>query len=380
MFIKTDQQEELLTRLEPLLQKISNRSHELEESRDFPFENIEDLVRIGYSSWTLPKHEGGMGLGLYDFLLCQEKIAEACGPTSLSIGWHSGIVMQLQENRDWEAGILHETFQRIKKGALINRAATEPATGSPTRGGVPSTHAHKVQDGWIITGRKTYTSLAPMLDLFIVNAWITEENRMGWFLVDRIQPGVSIEKTWDVISMQGTGSEDLILDGVIIEDKFLVEEPKGMEKKGEGWLLHIPACYLGIASAARNYAINFANEYAPNSIKAPIATLPNVQRQIGEIEMELMQSRHFLYSVADKWQNQFDLREQLTPHLAAVKHSVTNSAIKIVDKAMRIVGAQSLQRTNPLSTYYRNVRAGLHNPPMDDAAINLLAQWSNLKK
>lgn len=40
---------------------------------------------------------------------------------------------------------------------------------------------------------------------------------------------------------------------------------------------------------------------------------------------------------------------------------------------MRIVGAKSLERTNPLQRYYRDVRAGLHNPPMDDAVIHKLA-------
>lgn len=40
---------------------------------------------------------------------------------------------------------------------------------------------------------------------------------------------------------------------------------------------------------------------------------------------------------------------------------------------MRIVGAKSLQRTNPLQRYYRDVRAGLHNPPMDDMTIKKLA-------
>ena len=52
---------------------------------------------------------------------------------------------------------------------------------------------------------------------------------------------------------------------------------------------------------------------------------------------------------------------------------MTNSAITIVDKAMRLVGAKSLQRTNPLQRYYRDVRAGLHNPPMDDMTIKKLA-------
>jgi alkylation response protein AidB-like acyl-CoA dehydrogenase len=41
---------------------------------------------------------------------------------------------------------------------------------------------------------------------------------------------------------------------------------------------------------------------------------------------------------------------------------------------MRIVGAKSLQLSNPLQRYYRDVRAGLHNPPMDDMTISNLAQ------
>ena len=41
---------------------------------------------------------------------------------------------------------------------------------------------------------------------------------------------------------------------------------------------------------------------------------------------------------------------------------------------MRLVGAKSLQLSNPLQRYYRDVRAGLHNPPMDDMTISKLAQ------
>ncbi|WP_261379074.1 acyl-CoA dehydrogenase family protein, partial [Bacillus paralicheniformis] len=63
----------------------------------------------------------------------------------------------------------------------------------------------------------------------------------------------------------------------------------------------------------------------------------------------------------------------LTGELGAVKHTVTNTAIAVVDRAMRVVGAKSLARTNPLQRFYRDVRAGLHNPPMDDATIGKLA-------
>lgn len=62
--------------------------------------------------------------------------------------------------------------------------------------------------------------------------------------------------------------------------------------------------------------------------------------------------------------------------LGAAKLTVTNLAIEVVDLAMRIVGAKSLSLTNPLQRYYRDVRAGLHNPPMDDMTLKLLAKNS----
>ena len=59
--------------------------------------------------------------------------------------------------------------------------------------------------------------------------------------------------------------------------------------------------------------------------------------------------------------------------LAAVKTCVTNQAMEVVDLAMRVTGARSLSEKNPLQRYWRDVRAGLHNPPMDDATFMLLA-------
>ena len=62
--------------------------------------------------------------------------------------------------------------------------------------------------------------------------------------------------------------------------------------------------------------------------------------------------------------------------LGAAKLSVVNKALETVDIAMRIVGARSLSAKSPLQRYYRDVRAGLHNPPMDDMTIQLLANES----
>ncbi|MFC7373460.1 acyl-CoA dehydrogenase family protein [Fictibacillus iocasae] len=370
-FFTSDQQKEYIQQLEKAVQHFADRAAELDETGSFPFQNIEKLKKLGYTKRTLPKEYGGGGGTLMDYLLCQETIARYCGATALSIGWHVGIVLEIAEKQQWEKRKLHTLFEAVAQGALVNRAATEPQTGSPTRGGRPGTTAAHKNGGWVLNGRKTFTTLAPVLDIFLVSAWIEKEEKVGWFYVKRDTPGVFIDETWDMIAMQGTGSHDLVLKDVLLAADDLVEYSESRTKKS-GWLLHIPATYIGMAGAARNEAVQFAKSYSPNSLEGPIGQLPNVKRLIGEMDIELSQARHFLYSVAEKWEKTGD--HGLLKEMGAVKYCVTNAAISIVDKAMRVVGARSLQRDNPLQRYYRDVRAGLHNPPMDDSVIAMYAK------
>ncbi|MFX3623653.1 MAG: acyl-CoA dehydrogenase family protein [Ectobacillus sp.] len=371
-FIKTERQKQWMHKLEPLVASFRKREHLLDEFGSFPFENIQELKDIGYTALTVPREFGGEEVSLYDYLLFQEFIAQGDGATALSIGWHVGIMKELAENRPWDAELFARICKEVKQGALLNRAASEWNTGSPTRGGKPETTAVPTESGWLITGRKTFTTMSPMLDYFLVSASIQGSEEIGDFLIPRSTEGVRIEETWDSVAMRGTASHDLVLENAAVPRNYLVEVISDKAKKAKGWLLHIPACYLGIASAARGYALQFAASYQPNSISGPISSLPNVRRLIGELDLELMQARTFLYAIAERYDCADD-KNSLSAELAAAKHIATNTAISVVDKAMRIVGARSLSEKNPLQRYYLNVRAGLHNPPMDDATISLLA-------
>lgn len=367
--------EEKLALMSEMANHFSSRAAKIDEEGSFPFENMGELVESGYTQLTVPKRYGGEGISLYELVRLQEQIAVGDGATALSIGWHMGIIKNLDEKRIWEESTFERVMEDVKKGALLNGAASEPQTGSPTRGGRPTTNAEKTSSGWTLNGRKTFTTLSPMLDYFIVSASIKNSTETGNFLVHRSLSGVSIEETWDSIAMRGTGSHDLVLSNVRVGEEDFVEQFEPGKKGANGWLLHIPACYLGIAKAARKYAIKFAKSYSPNSIDGTIADIPTVQARIGEMEIRLMEAEYFLYSVAKQWDSSSEeMLASLNPELSAVKHSVTNKAIQVVDLAMRIVGARSLSIKNPLQRYYRDVRAGLHNPPMDDMTIQILAK------
>ncbi|NRD80407.1 acyl-CoA/acyl-ACP dehydrogenase [Bacillus sp. BRMEA1] len=373
--------DERLEIMKVLSKKFLARAHQIDVEGSFPFDNMEDLKNTGYTVLTVPSRYGGKGLSLYEMIRLQEMIAEGDGATALAIGWHMGIIFNLSEKGTWKEEIFSYLCNCVKSGALINSAATEPKTGSPTRGGKPETTAERNEDVWILNGRKTFTTMAPVLDFFIVSATVKETNEVANFLIPRTCNGVSIEETWDSIALKGTGSHDLILDHVEIPHEYLVEIISLSEKRANGWLLHIPACYLGIAKAAKRYALQFAGEYSPNSVTGPIIDLPNVQQKIGEMELKLIQAEYLLYGAAKQWDySNEEEKNKLAPVLGAAKLTVTNAAIEITDLAMRIVGAKSLSLNCPLQRYYRDVRAGLHNPPMDDMTIQLLAKHGVLNQ
>lgn len=366
--------EEILKQAEELKEIFSTRAGAIDSEGIFPYENFADLKKMNFLSLTIPKEHGGKGLNLLEYLQVQEIIAQGDAPTALSLGWHLGVMLEAAENRHWQGSAFEKVSSLIvQEKLLFNLAQTERATGSPSRGGTPGTTAIKEENGWRLNGNKAFTSMAEALDYSIITADLNHTGKKGFILVDHKREGVSVKETWDSISMKGTKSDDLVLEDVLVDEEDLLFVEDGRSATTKGWYLQVPAVYIGIAAAAKDYAIKFASEYSPSTLPGPIKDVPEVRRKIGKIELELFNARQVLYAVARKWVEQPEQRINMASELAAVKHIATNSANKVVDLAMRIVGARSLSASNPLQRHFRDVRAGLHNPPTDDAIVYTLA-------
>ncbi|MFD0713794.1 acyl-CoA dehydrogenase family protein [Paenibacillus sp. GCM10027626] len=379
-YIRNGKEEKLAARAEQLAGIFAGRAARYDAEGSFPFENFADLREAGFYKLTVPKRYGGDEISLYELVIVQERLAAGDGSTTLGFGWHLGQTLHYRSTGSWPEPLFRRFCQDVvERGAMINSFASERATGSPSRGGKPETTAIKTDAGWLISGRKIFSTLSPILTQFIVSAWVQDEQRLGHFLVGK-SDRVRIEETWNTLGMRATGSHDLILDQAFVPEDSRIDQldalghPLPHADDASGWLLHIPACYIGIAHAARDFAVEFARTYRPNSLPGPIAELPHIQLQIGQMEAELRTARNMLYTAADRWDKETGNWADLKPELGLAKYVATNNAIQIVDKAMRIVGGTSLSRTLPLERMYRDVRAGLHNPPMDDTVLRSLAQ------
>lgn len=379
-FPKTERQERFVALADQLAAEFAPRAATYDRENTFPFKNFARLKETGYLALTVPAEYGGGGADPLEFALAQERLARGDGATALASAMHLSLVGRVGELRTWPDAIVGPLFQDIvEHGALINAAHSEPDLGSPSRGGLPSTTATKTETGWRITGRKSWASLAPALTYASILASAVEEGqepRRGNFLVPTSRPGFRVVETWDNLGMRATASHDIELTDVEVgHDALLPPEGSDVPGDGRGWSgFGVPAVYLGIAGAARDAAVAFAQERVPNGMQGPIATLPTIQRSIAEMDLLILQASTVLFGTAEEWVQHPDRRERLSWKVAAGKYLVSNHAIRVTDLALRVTGSAGLSRSMPLERYYRDVRTSLNMPPIDDVALTTIGK------
>ncbi len=373
-------QQEIVALAADLAQRFAERAARHDSEGSFPYENFDDLRASGYPALTVPAELGGWGAGLRAAVEAQEILAAGDGSTALAMTMHVQTIGAAASGEKWERDLFAELCQSVvERGALVNSCATEPELGSPRHGGKPATTARRDGDGWLITGRKTFASMSPVLDYFIIPATLADTDTVARFLMPR-QPGIVIEDTWDSMGMRSTGSNDLVLTDARVSDHDKISQspvsaPDPNRAVQNAWFaLTVSAVYLGVAAAAQKVALEFAHTRTPTALGKPIATLESIQRRIGESELALHSARSILYHTAETWDAQPAARAEMGEALIIAKLTATNAAIAVVDHAMRVVGGASMTHQLPLERYYRDVRAGLYHPPSDDSAIPLLGR------
>jgi alkylation response protein AidB-like acyl-CoA dehydrogenase len=367
-----------------LAPRFAERAPQHDQNSTVPFQNYDDIRAAHLHLLTVPKEYGGWGATLLEAVQVVERLARGDGATALVFDMHVQVMGSLSESQPWNeecfAGFCHQV---VEEGALINSAATEPELGSPSRGGLPATHAYWEGDGWRISGRKSFASGAPVVTHFLIPAVLDNacEGTVGVFLMAMDRPGIRIEPTWDVMGMRTTASHDLVLEDVPVAPEDLVVRrepgtPDAAKASGSVWFgLTLAGVYLGIAEAARDAAVKFAQERTPTALRGePIATLEPIQRLVGQLESELLTARSLLYSVAEAWQQCPEERSNLMSHIGLCKVVATTHAIKTTDLALRVVGGQSMSRKLPLERLFRDVRAGLFHPPTEEVAYATLGK------
>lgn len=338
----------------------------------FPFENFADLSREGLLGLTVPTALGGAGAGVQDAARVLGIIGKADPSTALVLSMHYIQHLVMARSTRWPGRLSRKLAKETVEGvALINALRVEPELGSPARGGLPATIARRTETGWRLSGRKIYSTGAPILKWYSVWAKTDEaDTRVGLFLVPAALPGTRIEQTWDHLGLRASGSHTVIFDDVVFPLDYEIDV-----RKPDDWsapdptqatvhTIFVAAIYDGIARAARDWLVAFLKERVPANLGAPLATLPRVQEIVGGIEARLVVNARLIESFAVDFDNGFQLS---TIESNIVKLTVTNNAVEAVEDALSLTSNHGLSRTNPLERHYRDVLCGRVHTPQDDS-------------
>lgn len=338
----------------------------------FPFENFNQLSEAGLLALTVPAALGGSGAGALDAARIINILGKADPSTALVLSMHYIQHLVMARSTRWPGRLARKLARETIEGvALINALRVEPDLGSPSRGGLPATIARRTETGWRLSGRKIYSTGAPILKWYAVWAKTDEPDvRVGLFLVPAGLPGTSIVETWDHLGLRASGSHDVIFDDVVfpLDHEIDVRKPDDWRvpdfTQATVHAIFVAAIYDGVARAARDWLIDFLKNRVPSNLGASLATLPRAQEIVGGIEARLAVNARLTESFA----RDFDDGVQLSATESnIIKLTVTNNAVAVVEAALSLTSNHGLTRANPLERHYRDVLCGRVHTPQDDA-------------
>jgi len=238
----------------------------------------------------------------------------------------------------------------------------------------PSTTATRTPAGWRIDGRKVFCTMSPaatVLQTAVTFAGDDGVERYGYAAVDPGAAGVRVHDDWDALGMRASGSHSVTFDGVEVpEDALRGGFPIGdadayMDRNLVAGLFHASAS-LGIAEAAVATARRALAGRSELDSRTHMLLAENV--------IELGACRAVLARAAALVDDSDEHLTALFAEAQAAKAFVSETAIRIVDRALSLSGGAGYLNGHPLARAYRDVRAGSFMHPLGaNRAYDLLS-------
>lgn len=332
------------------------------------------IVEAGLHRLCVPTGAGGLGASMVDAAQVLMALGAVDGATGLGYAMQVHVTGALRDARTFPEAIRTRIWRAIvDDGALLNNAATEEGGGSPARGAVPGTTARPNDDGsWCLTGEKTWTTWLPNLTHAFITARIgdAEPAEVGTFLVDlgaeEADDRIDRRQGFEAMGMRGSASGRLAMRDARAElvQRRRVDQPDPRGAAPGVWFgIAVAATYLGVGEGARTDVARWAIDRRPGDGSTAVADLPSVQLRLGRMDLELRAARMVVLEAARRWDAHGDAGDITVAKLVA-----TRAAVVATDEALRIAGGPGFL-AGRLERAFRDARAGLINPPLEDVAL-----------
>jgi alkylation response protein AidB-like acyl-CoA dehydrogenase len=352
-----------------IIARCGERAAGYDRDNRFFTEDFEELRAAGYLTIAVPEELGGQGLSLAEVCREQRRLAYRAPATALATNMHlywTGVAADLRKRGD---SSLEWLLREAAAGEVFAAGHGEAGNDLPLF--LSSAKAERVNGGYRFRGHKTFGSLTPVWTRLGMHAMDASDSR-GPQIVHAFMPrdtrGYTIKETWDTLGMRATRSDDTVIDGAFIPDRYIARVlPAGTADLFVlsifGWAEPTFAnIYVGLAERARDVAIAGVKKRTSLALTRSMAYHPEVQHCFAEMQLALESVGPQVDRVAEDWSNGVDHGALWPMKLVAAKHNCVEAAKKVVDLAMAVSGGAGMFKSSELERLYRDVRCGGFHP------------------
>jgi alkylation response protein AidB-like acyl-CoA dehydrogenase len=356
---------------EDRLAEFAERASRYDSEHRFFAEDFEELKRLGYLRGPVPQELGGAGWTLAQTMLEQRRLAYSAAPTALAINMHLywvGLAADL-----WRAGdrSLEWLLSAAAAGEVFAAGHAESGNDVPVL--LSTTRAERVDGGYRFTGRKSFGSLSPVwtyLGIHGMDTSVPSQPKIVHAFMPRETEGYHVEETWDVLGMRATRSEDTILDGVFVPDRFIGRVVPAGAAGIDPFVLGVFAwaligfgnVYYGLARRAFDLTIGSVPRKTSLALSRSMAYHPGVQHQVAEMAIALEAVGPHLDRIADEWTAGVSHGAMWPAKIFAAKYHAVESSWRVVDTALDLAGGFGIFRRGGIERLFRDGRLGRIHP------------------
>jgi alkylation response protein AidB-like acyl-CoA dehydrogenase len=296
--------------------------------------------------------DGGRGYDLFQQMLIEEQWGRATGAL-WDVPWRPSIPLAAGTEAQKER-YLRPACRGERRDAY---AITEEGAGSDPS--MVRTSARRDGDGWVIDGEKWHVTSGDVADFFLLHVHVDgDPAKPTVFLVDKDLPGVRLVRTPKYSHTFVFEHPIFAFEGVRVgDDEVLGEIGRGYELTKDWFVeerLMIGARTMGASARALELSLAFATER--EQFGRPIAEFQAVEFMLTDMAAELMASTSMLYRVCWQAARGALSRKELHATASAVKLVCSETAGRIVDRAVQIHGGRGYMRENPVERLWRELR------------------------
>jgi resorcinol 4-hydroxylase (FADH2) len=377
---------ELKTRLAGVVPAVADAARQTERERRVPAATIEALRGIGYFDAVKPAEYGGAPVPFAELVDATIELSASCAST----GWVAGLLSAHQ----WLLAMFckpaqDEVWRSARQGLLCGSYA-------------PTTRAEAAPGGYRLNGRWAFASGCDNASWSLCAAILPavgERKPMPAFLLVPVSD-YTIDDTWDVVGLAGTGSKTLILNDVIVPPHRVLTFPDATSGRTPGSRLYpgqglfnmplltgIPSCLAATAvgaakGALKSYIDSNASRVTRGAVAGAnnrMAEFPTIQLRVAEAAASVDAAREILIrDVIDAERRaasgaEFTVEQRLRSRRG--QSFAVSLAIRAVEALNASTGGLGLDMANPVQRAWRDANAvGRHISMNWDAVGTMVGQ------